>query len=39
MDDKYDILKHPNLKLTVDGNGEPFRHGGVESAWTGELCY
>ncbi len=27
MDDKYDILKHPNLKLTVDGGGEPFRHG------------
>ena len=32
MDDKYDILKHPNLKLTVDGSSEPFRHGGVESA-------
>ncbi|KJS88080.1 VirD4-like conjugal transfer protein, CD1115 family [Peptococcaceae bacterium BICA1-8] len=32
MDDKYDIFKHPNLKLTVDGSGEPFRHGGVESA-------
>lgn len=32
MDEKYDILKHPNLKLTVDGGGKPFRHGGVENA-------
>jgi len=32
MDDKYDILKHPNLKLTVDGGGESFRHGGTENA-------
>ena len=32
MDEKYDILKHPNLKLTVDGVGKPFRHGGAENA-------
>ncbi len=32
MDDKYDILKHPNLKLTVDGGSEPFRHGDTENA-------
>ncbi|HQK35442.1 MAG TPA: type IV secretory system conjugative DNA transfer family protein [Spirochaetales bacterium] len=32
MDEKYDILKHPNLKLTVDGGSQPFRHGGVENA-------
>ncbi|AHF08784.1 VirD4-like conjugal transfer protein, CD1115 family [Dehalobacter restrictus] len=32
MDDKYDILKHSNLKLTVDGSGQPFRHGGTETA-------
>ena len=32
MDDKYDILKHPNLKQTVDGGCEPFRHGGTENA-------
>ena len=31
MDNKYDILKHPNLKLTVDGSGEPFRHGDTEN--------
>jgi type IV secretion system protein VirD4 len=32
MDDKYDILKHPNLKLTVDGGGHPYRHGTTEHA-------
>ena len=32
MDDKYDILKHPDLKLTVDGGGQPFRHGTTEHA-------
>ena len=32
MDDKNDILKHPNLKLTVDGGNQPFRHGGTENA-------
>jgi len=24
---KYDILKHPNVKLTADGGAEPYRHG------------
>lgn len=32
MDDKYDILKHPNLKLTVDGGGKLFRHGEASHA-------
>lgn len=32
MDDKYDILKHPSLKLTADGGGQPFRHGAAENA-------
>lgn len=32
QDDKYDILKHPNLKLTTDGSGQPFRHGTTENA-------
>jgi len=32
MDEKYDILKHPNLALTVDGGGEIYRHGGIQSA-------
>lgn len=27
QDFKYDILKHPNLKLTTDGGADPYRHG------------
>ena len=27
MDLKYDILKHPNVKLTVDGGQTPYIHG------------
>lgn len=27
MDLKYDILKHPNVKLTADGGQPPYRHG------------
>ena len=27
MDLKYDILRHPNIALTVDGGAEPYRHG------------
>ena len=27
MDLKYDILKHPNVSLTTDGKGKPFKHG------------
>ena len=26
-DFKYDILKHPNVKLSTDGGAEPYRHG------------
>lgn len=26
-DFKYDIMKHPNVKLTTDGGAEPYRHG------------
>ena len=26
MDLKYDILKHPNIKLTTDGGAEPYNH-------------
>ena len=29
MDEKYDILKHPNVSLTADGKAEPYRHGEV----------
>jgi type IV secretion system protein VirD4 len=27
MDLKYDILRHPNIALTVDGGAPPYRHG------------
>ena len=28
MDEKYDILKHPNIALTEDGGAAPYEHGG-----------
>ena len=30
MDEKYDILKHPNVSLTTDGSAAPYEHGGTE---------
>lgn len=27
VDEKYDILKHPNVVFTTDGSGKPFIHG------------
>ena len=32
MDEKYDILKHPNVALTADGKAKPYEHGGTEHA-------
>ncbi len=32
QEEKYDILRHPHLKLTVDGGEEAYRHGTVEAA-------
>ncbi|MCQ4638684.1 type IV secretory system conjugative DNA transfer family protein, partial [Anaerovorax odorimutans] len=32
MDEKFDILKHPNVNLTTDGKAEPYRHGEVTMA-------
>ncbi|UQZ86431.1 Type IV secretory system Conjugative DNA transfer [Paenibacillus konkukensis] len=32
LDEKYDVLRHPNVALTLDGNGEAYRHGGTEHA-------
>lgn len=32
MDEKYDILKHPNVDLTTDGKGKPYHHGEVTQA-------
>jgi len=32
MDFKYDILKHPDIALTADGQTEPYNHGEVINA-------
>lgn len=32
MDEKYDLLKHPNVACTTDGKGKPYVHGGTENA-------
>ena len=34
-DEKYDILKHPNVALSADGGAEPYRHGEVTEAVAG----
>lgn len=32
LDNKYDILKHPNVSKTTDGKEKPYFHGGTERA-------
>lgn len=32
MDEKFDILKHPNIALTTDGKGKTYLHGEVTQA-------
>jgi type IV secretion system protein VirD4 len=32
MDEKYDILRHPNVRLTTDGGAAPYTHGGTGNA-------
>ena len=32
MDEKFDILKHPNVALSTDGKGKAYRHGEVTQA-------
>jgi type IV secretion system protein VirD4 len=32
LDDKFDILRHPNVGGTADGKAEPFRHGAVTNS-------
>lgn len=27
MDEKYDLMQHPNIAYTTDGGGEPYEHG------------
>ncbi len=39
MDRKYNIQKHPHVKLSVDGNAAPYLHGGAPAACaTISLC-
>ena len=35
LDEKIDILSHPNVALTTDGKGKPYCHGGVTKAVAG----
>lgn len=35
MDEKYDLLKHPNVKYTTDGGAPAYMHGGTEYAVAG----
>ena len=30
MDEKYDLLNHPNVKYTPEKGGAPYVHGGTE---------
>lgn len=32
QDDKYDLLRHPHIHLTVDGQAQAYQHGGTEHA-------
>ena len=32
MDEKYDLLNHPNVKYTPEKGGKPYVHGGTELA-------
>ena len=35
LDEKYEILKHPNVVLTTDGKAAPYEHGGTGRAVAG----
>lgn len=35
LDEKYEILKHPNVALTTDGKAAPYEHGGTGRAVAG----
>ena len=32
IDEKYDLLRHPNIKWTTDGGAAPYEHGEVTRA-------
>ena len=31
VDEKYNLLKHPNIAFTPDGGGKPYRHDGLDA--------
>ena len=37
QDDKYDILRHPNVKLTADGGAKPYIHGQAPNAFDSDF--
>lgn len=39
MDKKYDILSHPNIKLTADGNAMPYTHNKQEKYFRRDLSF
>ena len=40
MDFKYDILKHPSVRLTTDGQADPYIHGEPwDAGFSIELVY
>lgn len=32
LDEKYDLLRHPNVRFTADGDGMQYEHGAVTHA-------
>ena len=32
LDEKYDVLKHPNVALSADGEAKPYEHGKTDNA-------
>lgn len=32
LDEKYDILKHPNVAMSADGKAKPYEHGKTDHA-------
>ena len=39
IDDKYDIMRHPNVSGTADGKGEVFRHGTPTHSISGSIIF
>lgn len=32
LDEKYNLLRHPNITFTTDGKGKPYVHGSAKNA-------